>query len=517
MTPAPYRAPGDDDGSAGPERAGIHLGPDPRRVVARLFLPGQESTTPGTSRAALVIERCLALTERETQDLLGEVLARHADRHRSFPEILEAHFGSVAHRVVDAAMLSTHRRQLIGAYFTQEYALEGAALFNPSVVPHPEQDVPPGHLRFVMSARAVGEGHLSSVVFRSGVLGPEGRLATTVTMDPVSTFAEAGSRRTTHIERARLRHEAEQAGVDVESLDFVLSHLPAHVTLAELDLALERLHGQQLTRINSTETARCLRGLAEGWYEVEFPQVSDLPERTLMPQISVESRGVEDARFVRFTGDDGEVTYLATYTAFDGDHIRVRRLQTDDFRVFRSSAFTGKASSDKGMSLFPRRVGGRYLALSRWDRENITVAASVNGYHWPNATLVQAPSEPWELIQLGNCGSPIETPEGWLVLTHGVGPMRRYAIGALLLDLDDPTRVIGRSSRPLLSPADDERDGYVPNVVYSCGALLHGDTLMIPYGCSDSWIRIALLDLPAIMDLLSQPSGQADNATVDVP
>jgi predicted GH43/DUF377 family glycosyl hydrolase len=498
------------------ERTPVVLTPDPRRVVARLFLPGQEATAPGTSRAAGVIERCLALGDQETRDLLADVLAQHGNRHRALPQILQDHFAAVAHRVEDRSRLAAQNRQLIGAFFTQEYALEAAALFNPSVVAHPQQDVPAGHLRFILSARAVGEGHLSSVVFRTGVLRPEGPPGPRVTIDPGSHYAGTGTPRTTLIDGARLRHEAGLAGVDAESLDFVLSDLPQHFTLHELGLALDRLSTQRLTRVHTHQTAQALRRLAEGWYEVEFAPTGDLSERTLMPQIQAESHGMEDARFVRFTDDDGSTTYLATYTAFDGEHIGVRQLRTDDFHTFRSSTLTGKAATNKGMALFPRRVAGRHLALSRWDRENITVASSADGHHWPHATAVATPVHPWELIQLGNCGSPIETPAGWLVLTHGVGPMRRYAIGAMLLDLNDPTRVIGQLRRPLLTPADDERNGYVPNVIYSCGTLLHEQTLLLPYGCSDSRIRIALLDLPTLLDHLTPP-GAPGPTTTDHP
>jgi predicted GH43/DUF377 family glycosyl hydrolase len=484
-------------------RTPVLIRPDAARVVARIFLPGQEGAASGTSRAAGVIARCQAMGEHEVQELLAEIVERHGDRHRSLPQVLEDHFAAIAHRIDGTGRLSRARRLLIGAYFTQEYALEGAALFNPSVVAHPDQDVPSGTLRLVMSARAVGEGHLSSIVFRTGLLSSHGEHGPTVTMDAPSRFAGTGTRRTTLVDRARLAHEATVAGVDAESLGFVLEGMPPRFTTGDLDLALHRLSAQGLTRIHAQATADCLRALAEGWYEIEFDEPTHLSERVLMPQVPIESRGVEDARFVRFTDDDGTATYLATYTAFDGEDVQVRRLETADFRAFRSSTLTGRGATDKGMALFPRRVAGRYLALSRWDRENTAVAFSDDGHHWPETTPVQTPVHAWEVIQLGNCGPPIETPAGWLVLTHGVGPMRTYAIGALLLDLDDPTRVIGRLRRPLLSPADDERDGYVPNVVYSCGAHLHGQTLLLPYGCSDSQIRIALLDLPTVLDLLT--------------
>jgi predicted GH43/DUF377 family glycosyl hydrolase len=489
-----------------PRRTEALLRPDPSRVVAKIFLPGQEPTTIGLSRAAGVVARCLAMSEPEADAVLDEILSTFGARHRNFGERLDEHFDAVAHRVEDAEDLSPRRRRLIGAYFTQEYALEAAALFNPSVVVHPEQQgLDVGQLRFVLSARAVGEGHVSSIVFRTGVLSSGSFATATVTMDPPSPYVTTGALVACEIDRERFWREADDARVDPETLAFVLNLVPERFTPVDLDRALETLHDEQLTRVNSDHTAASLRAIAGGSYEISFGPETELSERALMPIAPVESRGLEDARFVRFD-DRGSVSYLATYTAFDGAHIASRRLQTDDFRTFRAVTFTGRAAADKGLALFPRRIGGRYLALSRWDRENNAIVSAFDGYHWQDTTRLQAPHQPWELIQLGNCGSPIETPLGWLVLTHGVGAMRRYSIGALLLDLDDPSLVLGRLTEPLLRPADDERDGYVPNVVYSCGALLHGDSLLLPYGCSDSTIRFALVDLPSLLARLLEPS-----------
>jgi predicted GH43/DUF377 family glycosyl hydrolase len=486
--------------------ADVELLARPDRVLARLFLPGQEPPVHGASRASGVVERCLALDEGEVRDTLQQVLDLHADRHRSLTDTLASHFAAVAHRVGDPQRLTRARRLLIGACFTQEYSVEGAALFNPSAVPHPRQDAPPGHLRFVVATRAVGEGHLSSIGFRTGVLGPSAGPDTAVTVDACSPFVTSGELRPTRVEAARLQQEARASGVDAESLDLVLGHLPGRFTLAQLDGALHLLHEQQLTRADEQDTARVLRQLAADRYEVAYDPDLDQSEYALVPRLECEARGVEDARLVRFVDDDGSVTYLATYTAFDGRQVAVRSLQSDDLRTFSSHPFTGPAATDKGMALFPRRVGGRLAALCRSDRESNFVSFSPDGYHWEDPTRLQTPAEPWELIQLGNCGPPLETEQGWLVLTHGVGPLRRYSIGALLLDLEDPTRVIGRLRRPLLTPASDERDGYVPNVAYSCGALLHDATLMIPYGCSDSRIRIALVDLPALLAALLAPA-----------
>lgn len=435
-------------------RSPVQVTADPRRVAARLFLPGQELTSSGPSRADGVIARCLALSDQQVGEALADLLSGYGARHRDLPGVLDEHFRAVSHRVPDAGSVAADRRRLIGAHFTREVAVETAAVLNPSVVPHPVQDGPPGSLRFVMSVRAVGEGHLSTVTFRSGTLLPGGS-AGRVVLDPPSVLVEHGSE--------------PEGGSDRERL------------------GLARRHS----------------------YAVSFPPGSALGERTLFPALEVERSGMEDARFVRLTGPDGGCGYAATYTGFDGMHVTSRRLDTQDFRTFRSAPLTGGAAADKGMALFPRQVGGRYLALSRWDRENNVVASSDDGFHWVDGTRLQAPAEGWEAIQLGNCGSPLETDHGWLVLTHGVGPMRAYAIGALLLDLDRPDRVIGRLTEPLLRPDPDERDGYVPNVVYSCGGLIHQDTLLIPYGCSDSRIRFALVDLPALLGRLSPGSGPA--------
>jgi predicted GH43/DUF377 family glycosyl hydrolase len=275
--------------------------------------------------------------------------------------------------------------------------------------------------------------------------------------------------------------------------------LPVRFDDGQLDAALAALSGESLTRPNTARTGESARRIAAWNYEVEFPHESALAERVLWPQTALESRGIEDARFVRVE-DDG--VYRATYTAFDGASITPQLIETEDFRRFRISQLAGPAAKNKGMSLFPRRVGGRYVALSRWDRENNAITTSVDGVRWDDPRTVQVPSRPWELIQIGNCGSPVETDAGWVVLTHGVGPMREYAIGALLLDIDEPGRVIGALRDPLLAPDDDERDGYVPNVVYSCGAMRVGDRLLLPYGASDSSVRFALVDLPRLVDRL---------------
>lgn len=482
-------------------RTGVAVPRRPGRVAAALFLPGQEPSAPGASRAAGLVARCVTLSDDETAAALADVRRAHADRHADLDALLRSHFAAIAHRVPEAAGLSADRRLLIGAYFTREVAVEAAALFNPSLVAHPVQDAGDDGLRFVMSARAVSEGHLSTVVFRSGTFvpadGPDGPR-----LDPPSPFVRGGARRDAVLPRDRLRLQALSDGAGPETLDYLLAELPDEVDLATLDAATETLRGQSLTRADVDPTIATLRRTLSSSYEVSFDPTSDLAERTLFPAADVESHGVEDARFVRLVEDDGAVRYAATYTAYDGSHVRSRRLDTDDFRTFRSTSLTGVAAANKGMALFPRRVGGRYLALSRWDRENNALARSADGYHWDDVTELQTPLQHWELTQLGNCGPPLETEAGWVVLTHGVGPMRAYAMGALLLDLDDPSRVVGRLREPLLEPQGAERDGYVPNVVYSCGALVHRQTLLLPYGWSDTGIRFGVVDLPQLLGRL---------------
>jgi len=480
-------------------RLPLRLRPDPRRVVARLFLPGQEMLSNGESRAAGVIERILALSDEEVARAIDEVVTGFDGRHRRIHSTLEDHFDVVAHRLGGGVPPSPERRLLIGAFFTSEYSVEAAALCNPSIVLAPDQDgMPPGQVRFVMSLRGIGEGHISSIEFRTGVVGANGE----VHLDDPGPFLVPGHPVAPVYERELFRGKLRELGHGSESSSFVLDSLPHRFTPAQLDQALANLEAQIVTRSSVRETIGDFRRIAFSNYDTEFPADSTIAERVLLPMGPTESHGMEDARFVRFMDNDGTVTYYATYTAFDGVHVAPQLLQTDDFRHFRVTQLIGSAAKNKGLALFPRRIGGHYAALSRWDRERNSLAFSADCRSWAPATTIQSPERAWELLQLGNCGSPIETPEGWLVLTHGVGPMRVYSIGAILLDLDDPARVLGQLSDPLMVPDDSERNGYVPNVVYSCGALLHGDSLVIPYGISDAAAGIAVVDVNDLLDRL---------------
>lgn len=475
------------------------LRPDPARVVSFIFLPGQEVALQGGSRSHAVLERILALSDEEVEQTLTATAGRFGARHRDLEAEWEVHFELIAHRFAAPTEISRSRRRLVGAFFTQEYAIEGAAFFNPSMVLHPDQsELPHGAARFVLSARAVGEGHISSVEWRTGVLD----LAGEVTFDPPPATAHLPEGRPTIYSRKLFERMMRQDGGRGANAAFVLAELDEQFSRADLDQALGRLHEQSLTRGAARGTIARLERLAACNYTVEFAADSLLQERVLMPHGPSEERGMEDVRLVRFADDHGGIDYFGTYTAYDGSAVNNQLLHTRDFRRFDVSQLSGPGARNKGMAIFPRQVGGRFLALSRTDRESNLLTSSTDLHHWVHPTVLQAPCQPWEIIQVGNCGSPIETDHGWVMLTHGVGPMREYGMGAVLLDLHDPTIVRGRLRRPLLTPNPQERSGYVPNVVYSCGALRHGEHLVVPYGCSDSSIRIAVVDLPALLDEL---------------
>jgi predicted GH43/DUF377 family glycosyl hydrolase len=468
-------------------RSELRLRADPSRVAAGLFVAGQEVVGGSESRASGVVERILALEEDVVVARLDELRRRFSHRHRDLEARFSQHADRIGNRLDAEAELSEERWLLLGATFTHEYSVEAAALCNPSVVPHPDQSgLSDGALRFVMSVRGIGEGHRSSIGFRVGTV-IDGEVA----IDPTGPYVVASSIHPSELDREVFHAELRALGADGESAAAVLQALGPRFTGADLDAGIQVLAGQRDTRRNVAATVERLRSIADRSYRAAFPVDSQLAERVLRPSIAIESNGLEDARFVRFVDESGAATYLATYTAYDGAGIRQQLLRTDDFLDFAISPLVGQAASNKGLALFPRRIGGRFAALSRADRETNAVAFSDSIGVWSEATTVQAPGRDWDLVQIGNCGPPIETDDGWLVLTHGVGPMRVYAIGAILLDLDDPTQVVASLPGPLLEPEPDEQDGYVPNVVYSCGSLLHDDTLVVPYGIADCAIGFA--------------------------
>lgn len=474
-------------------RHDICLKPDNTRVIIRAFVPSS------AHHRSTIIGRALALTEEEVESELHAVHTDFDDRHHDVERVLLQHFTRVQSEVFTHRPLSRARELLIGALFSGEYALEAAALFNPSIIPHPDQSgVPAGGLRFILSLRATGEGHISSIEFRDGLISPDGTLSLT----PVSRFVnlpEIVPNPDYH--RKRFIIKLHEMGFDNHWASAVMEALDDEFTRSDLAASVARVRrdGRPLTH-DARRTLESIQWLADSNYEVRFAENLALSERIIFPVSENESNGIEDARFVRFVEDDDSVTYYATYTAYNGRAVLPQFLETVDFLHFRILTLNGSAVQNKGMALFPRRINGHFVMLSRQDDENLFVMFSDNLHYWSDPHLILRPAQPWESVKIGNCGSPIETSAGWLVITHGVGPMRTYSIGAVLLDLADPTRVLGRLEQPLLCAEGSEREGYVPNVVYSCGSLVHGDQLILPYAMSDiatSFASIPLADLLA--------------------
>jgi predicted GH43/DUF377 family glycosyl hydrolase len=422
-------------------RKALYLRPDPARVIVRPFKPATEPrdlNPTDKTRANHIVERVVALDAKAAARQLADVLDNFQGRHRNLLETFELRADEMEAALAAHGSFSEIQRQLIGAYFLNEYSFEASALFNPSIVPHPDQSkTPTGSLRFILSLRAVGEGHVSSLTFRAGTVAADGSIA----VDPTARLAS--SPRIGYLRPGPIGDEV----------------------------------------------------------EVVFNADQDISERVIFPVTDSQSHGIEDARFVEFI-DDGRTTYYATYTAYNRTAIRSELIETRDFLSFRMSPLHGAAARNKGMALFPRKVDGKYAMIARQDNENLYLVYSDDLYSWEGGQAILKPQFPWEFVQIGNCGSPIELDEGWLLLTHGVGPVRKYSIGAALLDKRDPSKVLARSSEPLLRPEPSEREGYVPNVVYTCGAMKHGEQIILPYAVSDTFSNFATIKISALMQAM---------------
>ncbi len=463
------------------------------------FLPGGEQIG-GTSRIEAILGRILAIPEKEVSTTLAHACGQFAGRHRDLEWNLEAHCDIVLAQVGLVENLSAQRRLLIGAYFSHEYSVEAAALGNPSMVQGPDQSgLAPGETRFVMSLRAIGEGHVSSVEFRSGVIDPN----LEIRIEERRPQIESGGRVLAAYEKSFFETKLSELGAFDDFASSILDDLDPDFTLAELETAIKRCHEQRELNPHSQETLRIMHWLASSNYRIAFSPASDISERVMFPAGPTESRGMEDVRLVRFVHDDGRVVFYGTYTAFDGHQILPQLIETTDFVNFRIATLSGECAQNKGMALFPRKLDGDFVALGRHDNVNNFLMRSDDVRVWHETEKIQEPEQPWELIQLGNCGSPLETEAGWLVITHGVGPFRQYSLGALLLDLDDPSRVIGHLKEPLLSPQSNEREGYVPNVVYSCGSMIVGEYLVLPYGFADVGASIATVRVDDLLERLN--------------
>jgi predicted GH43/DUF377 family glycosyl hydrolase len=471
------------------------IAPQNSRVLLRPFIPAE------VHRITSTLGRVLGLTEEEVAQELAQVLKDFEFRHRNLGALLLANFQRVQGRVLSQTALSEKRKLLLGALFSGEYALESAAIFNPSIVPHPDQSgVAQGAVRFLMSLRATGEGHISSIEFRTGIISPSGELS----MDPISHYVTAPEIVANPSYKKKLFSiKLAEMGFDPTDASLVMAPLGEIFTLVDLTKVLRAVREETKSKTHDRKRMlECIQWLADSNYELHLSEKLPLSEQIIYPVSSNETNGMEDARFVRFVEDDGSVMYYATYTAYNGRSILPQFIETLDFINFRILTLNGARVQNKGMALFPRRIGGRYAMLSRHDDENLFLMYSDSPYYWADPQLILRPAATWESVKIGNCGSPIETEEGWLVITHGVGPMRRYCIGAALLDLDDPSRVIGRLREPLLSPGGAEREGYVPNVVYSCGSMVHGRELILPFAVSDLASTIVSVPLDELLATL---------------
>jgi len=476
------------------ERLPIRFESQDEWVISLPFFHG------GAARVASVFARVNKLKEPQVERLLQEVWGRFAHRHSNIEAVFDEHFRVAAKMIEFTEPITDARRLLLGSYFTMEYAIASAALFNPSIVAHPNQSgVPSGGLRFVMSLRATGEGHVSSIVFRTGVIERE----RTVVFDPPRPFPRRARLSPDQFyHKGLFRRKLREMQLNQQAVDMVMERLPDRFTILELEQAIAEAPNRTPDIVRMEETTEGIRWLARENYRLRLPNDADISQIVIYPQSDNEERGIEDLRMVQFTEDDGSVTYFGTYTAYNGYRALPQLMETSDFRDVQVYTLNGACAQNKGMALFPRRINGHYCMCSRVDGVNLHIMYSDIPQFWESASLLKVPEQPWEFMQIGNCGSPIETEAGWLLLTHGVGPMRTYSIGAMLLDLKNPLKVLGHLDQPLLMPTDDEREGYVPNVVYTCGALVHRNYLYMPYAMSDSSTGFAVIELKPLLERL---------------
>jgi beta-1,2-mannobiose phosphorylase / 1,2-beta-oligomannan phosphorylase len=517
--------------------------PDPSRIIARFLYVSDE-------RSADIIRKVLAMPEKEVNTAMSQLLRGYSRRHRNISRIFEKHFAKLAPVFakieVNEEDLSINQKALIGSYFTMEYSIESAAFFNPSIVENPDQtETRSDEKRVIFSFRATGEGHISSIVFRSGVLDRNNNLV----LEPVGKMlAEADVIKRNTYEKEAFReklvelhehgniispaildkHEdapeqgnnippviIDKPGINQDHRDkiapgFILDKLEDNFTYGELMKNIEIARKDPGLTDDHIKIMNQMMWLASSHYEITFSIDSAISERVIFPISATEQRGIEDARFVKFTDENNDITYYATYTAYDGTSILPKLIKTTDFYTFKILPINGEIAQNKGMALFPRKIKGKYAMLCRIDGVNNYIAYSDSINMWHEAKIIQEPKYPWELVQLGNAGSPIETEDGWLVITHAVGSMREYTLGASLYELENPEIEIGRLSSPLMVPNEVEREGYVPNVIYSCGSIIHNDDLIIPYAMSDHSSSYATVNLRELLDVLKASRDNGD-------
>lgn len=482
-------------------RKNVLFNPDPSRVIARFHYANDE-------RSKSIIRKVLNIPDEEVKTALSQVLRGYSKRHRSISKIFINHFNRLSHLFgemnINPEDIVEHMKVLIGSYFTKEYSIESAAFFNPSIIEAPDQsELHVGEKRVILSFRATGEGHISSIVFRSGILDKNNDLI----IEPVGRMLDEAENIKRHIYNKAAfiseLHELQDNNKNISSK--VFSKLGENFTYGELARSVKETKMELELSTSKEKQVNQILWLASSHYEIKFSLDTAISERVIFPVSANERNGIEDARFVKFIDDNGEATYYATYTAYDGLSILPKLIETKDFYHFNIKPINGEIGRNKGMALFPRKINGKYAMLCRIDGVNNYIAFSDDINIWHEAKLIQKPKYPWEFVQIGNCGSPIETSEGWLVLTHAVGHMREYVLGASLFDIDNPEKEIGRLKTPLMTPNEKERDGYVPNVIYTCGAIVHNGVLGIPYAMSDYTSAFASIDLEELIMELKNP------------
>lgn len=473
------------------KRCKLKIEPSPMRALIRPFIPGEE-------RIKLILMRILSLSPKQIHSELKKIKKEFSAKAFKIEDLLIDHYERIKHHIPQDRFLPLEHKLLIGAYFTQEYALESTALCNPSIVPHFDQSgTGEGELKFILSLRAIGEGHISSVVFREGIITRDNEI---VLFPAYPIVAEPRKVSDPIIVKSLFIRKLAELGAWNQVSRLIIEPLEDTFTLSSLMNHAIRITRENIHLENSHVTFDIIKTLAHNNYEVIFPENQPISSRVIFPSSPSEMNGIEDARFVVFTDDNGNKKYYATYTAYDGKVILPQLLETSDFNNFKFITLNGNAAKNKGMALFPRKINGQYVMLSRHDNESLYVVFSENIHFWYDPVKIMQPSFPWEFVQIGNCGSPIELDEGWLVLSHGVGPMRKYCICAFLLDKHNPTKVIGRIAEPILKPEGVEKEGYVPNVVYTCGALVHNKRLILPYAMSDFATKFATIGLDELLN-----------------
>jgi predicted GH43/DUF377 family glycosyl hydrolase/CheY-like chemotaxis protein len=471
---------------------------DSKRVIARFFYPGPET------RVQSIIQKVTDMPEEAAQLTLNQTLREFSNRHRNISKIFLKHYNRISEmlmgRTGDLSILNETKRLLIGAYFTSEYSIESAAFFNPSIVEDPDQSgLKKGEKRVIISFRATGEGHISSIVFRGGILDAKNNLE----LIPTGRLIDEAEIIKNFIYTKGFFHQKlAEMHSDQPIVNTVLDKLKEEFDYNELNQAIDLTKLENSLDDADKQILQTIAWLGASHYEITFSLDTGISDRVIFPIAAAESNGIEDARFMKFTDDKGLERYYATYTAYNGHSIMPKLIETKDFYTFKIMPILGENAQNKGMALFPRKINGKFAMLSRIDGINNYVMFSEDINLWGEALRIQEPKFPWEFIQVGNCGSPLETKYGWLVITHGVGTMRKYCIGAMLLDLEDPTIVIGELYEPLITPNDEEREGYVPNVVYSCGSIINNKELILPYAMSDTSSTYATINLDELLEQL---------------